>query len=128
MVWGMGYGIKTTYPDRYSLLKDFAKQNRRGMTLAEQVMWNHLRTLQGFHFRRQHPIGDYIADFICLKKKLVIEIDGAYHNLPDQQLSDEGRTAVLERLGYSVIRFSNEAVLYDIQKVIQTIESKLLTL
>jgi very-short-patch-repair endonuclease len=58
----------------------------------------------------------------------VIEIDGAYHNLLDQQLSDEGRTAVLERLGYSVIRFSNEAVLYDIQKVIQTIESKLLTL
>ena len=124
----MGYGIKTTYPDRYSLLKDFAKQNRREMTLAEQVMWKNLRTLQGLHFRRQHPIGDYIADFICLKKKLVIEIDGGYHNQPDQQLNDEGRTAVIERLGYSVIRFSNEAVLYDIQNVTQTIESKLLTL
>ena len=124
----MGYGIKTAYPDRYSLLKDFAKQNRREMTLAEQVIWRHLRTLQGFHFRRQHPVGDYIADFICLKKNLVIEIDGGYHNQLGQQLDDEVRTAVLERLGYSVIRFSNEAVLYDIQNVMQTIESKLLTL
>ena len=98
------------------------------MTLAEQVMWNYLRTMQGFHFRRQHPIGDYIADFVCLKKNLVIEIDGGYHNLPNQQLNDESRTAELERLGYSVIRFSNDAVLSDIQNVMQTIESKLLTL
>ena len=124
----MGYGIKTTYPDRNSLLKNFAKQNRREMTLAEQVMWQYLRTLQGFHFRRQHPIGDYIADFICLKKNLVIEIDGGYHTQHEQQLNDESRTAKLEQLGYSVIRFSNEAVLYDIQNVMQTIESKLLTL
>ena len=124
----MGYGIKTTYPDRYALLKDFAKKNRREMTLAEQVMWNYLRALQGFHFRRQHPIGDYIADFVCLKKNLVIEIDGGYHNQPNQQQNDEGRTAELERLGYSVIRFTNDAVLSDIQNVMQTIESKLLTL
>lgn len=124
----MGYGIQTSYPDRYALLKEYAKKNRREMTLAEQVMWEYLRTIQGFHFRRQHPVGDYIADFICLKKMLVIEIDGGYHNLPEQQVSDEIRSAELERMGYSVLRFSNDSVLYETQNVIHDIEKKLLTL
>ena len=123
----MGYGIKTSYPDRYKILKDFARQNRREMTLAEQVMWEHLKSIQGFHFRRQHPIGDYIADFICLKKRLVIEIDGNYHNIMEQKEDDETRTANLIQLGYDVIRFTNDSVLNDIQNVIQQIEKKLLT-
>ena len=97
------------------------------MTLAEQVMWEHLKSIQGFHFRRQHPIGDYIADFICLKKRLVIEIDGNYHNIMEQKEDDETRTANLIQLGYDVIRFTNDSVLNDIQNVIQQIEKKLLT-
>ena len=124
----MGYGIQTSHPDRYGLLKDYAKKNRREMTIAEQVIWEHLRTMQGFHFRRQHPLGDYIADFVCLKKKLVIEIDGGYHGLPEQQVRDEVRTSDLESLGYSVLRFTNDSVLYDIQHVMQKINNTLLTM
>lgn len=122
----MGYGIKTSHPDRYSLLKDFAKINRREMTLAERVMWEHLRTMKGFHFRRQHPIGDYIADFICLKKQLVIEIDGGYHAAPEQQYNDGVRTEDLKHLGFTVVRFTNEAILHDIQAVMQDINKILL--
>ena len=118
----MGYGIKTTHPDRYSLLKAYAKENRREMTLAESVIWEYLRKMQGFRFRRQHSVGDYIADFICLKKKLVIEIDGGYHNAIEQQENDANRTINLERLGYSVLRFDNDAVLNDIQSVMNKIK------
>ena len=124
----MGYGIKTSHPDRYKILKDFAKQNRKEMTLTEQLMWEHLRTIQGHHFRRQHPIGDYIADFVCLKKRLVIEIDGNYHNTMEQMEDDKVRSANLLQLGYDVIRFTNDSVLNDIQTVIQHIEKKLLTM
>ena len=124
----MGYGIKTSHSDRYALLKDYAKENRREMTLAESMMWENLRTMKDFHFRRQHPIGDYIADFICLKKKLIIEIDGGYHHSRDQQEDDAIRTIDLERLGYSVLRFDNDEVLYDIQNVIQKTKELLLTM
>ena len=124
----MGYGIRTSHPDRYKILKDFAKQNRKEMTLAERIMWEHLRTLQGYHFRRQHSIGDYIADFVCLKKRLVIEIDGNYHNTMEQKEDDKVRSANLLQLGYDVMRFTNDSVLNDIQTVIQHVEKKLLTM
>ena len=98
------------------------------MTLAEQIIWEHLREIQGFHFRRQHPVGDYIADFICLKKKMIIEIDGGYHNVLEQQQNDEVRSIHLERLGYFVLRFDNDTVLHDIQNVMRIINEKLLTM
>ncbi|MCR4582961.1 MAG: endonuclease domain-containing protein [Prevotella sp.] len=123
----MGHGIQTTHPDRYALLKEYAKRNRREMTTAESVMWEHLRTMKGLRFRRQHPIGDYIADFICLKKKLVIEIDGGYHESQEQRYDDNVRTEDIERLGYSVIRFTNEAVLYNIQQVLLELNQVLQT-
>ncbi len=96
--------------------------------MAEQVMWKHLKSIQGFHFRRQHPIGDFIADFICLKKRLVIEIDGNYHNIIEQKEDDNVRSANLLQLGYDVMRFTNDSVLNDIQTVIQHVEKKLLTM
>ena len=102
--------------------------NRREMTMSESVIWEHLRKMKDFHFRRQHPIGDYIADFICLKKKFIIEIDGGYHYSREQQEEDAIRTIDLERLGYSVLRFDNDAVLYDIQTVMEIINEKLLTM
>ena len=75
--------IKTTYPDRYKLLKDFALTNRHNMTMAETIMWQALRAKQlGVSFRRQHAIGDFIADFVCISHHLVIEIDGGYHDNP----------------------------------------------
>ncbi len=108
-------------------MKEFAKENRKNMTLAESVLWNALRDeFTEFKFRRQHPIGDYIADFMCLSQKLVVEVDGGYHSEPRQQHDYEVRTYDLETIGYKVIRFSNEEVLYDTEKVIKKIENQLL--
>ena len=92
--------------------------------MAEVALWDLLRGKQlGEKFRRQHVIGDFIVDFVCLKKKLVIEIDGAYHFTPEQQEADKLRTKILEEIGYHEIRFTNEEVLFTPEKVIDTIRS-----
>lgn len=110
--------------DRYALLKDFARENRRNMTLAESVLWEELRTLDvGTRFNRQYIIGDYIVDFASQREGLVIEIDGGYHAERQQQEDDAVREQALEREGFHVMRFSNEEVLYDIQNVLSQIES-----
>ena len=84
------YDYETANPDRYGLLKEFARKNRAGMTPCEKVLWEKLRKLScGIKFRRQHPIADYIADFICLERKLIIEVDGKYHESPEQKAHDE---------------------------------------
>jgi very-short-patch-repair endonuclease len=122
----MRFHYETAAPDRYELLKEFAKTNRREMTESEQVLWEALRKLNcGYHFRRQHPIGDYIADFICIKRMLVIEVDGGYHNEPMQQQDDQMRTDFLESKGYTVIRFKNEEVSNDLHTVIMRIKELL---
>ena len=96
------------------------------MTESESVLWEALRRLHcGYHFRRQHPIGDYIADFICLKKKLVVEVDGGYHSNPMQQQNDQMHTDYLERKGYTVIRFKNEEISDDLHEVIMRIKEQL---
>jgi very-short-patch-repair endonuclease len=118
--------VKTSAPDRYELLKEFAKANRREMTESERVLWEALRKLNcGYHFRRQHSIGDYITDFICLKRKLVIEVDGGYHNEPMQQQDDQMRTDFLESIGYTVIRFKNEEIYNNLNEVVMRIKEKL---
>lgn len=116
--------FKTAYPDRYELLREFARENRKNMTLAESVLWEALRKggIDGYKFLRQHIIGDYIVDFLCRDSGLVIEVDGGYHSEPRQQESDEQRAEWLEQQGYTVMRFSNEEVLNEIEKVIKTIE------
>lgn len=117
-----GRGWARASVDRYELLKDFAKANRREMTLAEQVLWQAIRyKALGVSFRRQMIIGDYIADFACLAQKLIIEVDGGYHSTESQMQDDELRTQVLQRLGFRVIRFTNEEVMYDIEEVLNTI-------
>lgn len=89
-------------------------------------MWQLLRNNAiGAHFRRQHIIGSYIADFCCLKSHLIIELDGGYHSLPNQQVKDEERTAWLAMQGYKVIRFTNEEVLFDTDRVLQSIRNSL---
>ena len=122
-----GYNWKTADPMLYGLMKDFAKKMRSIPTDAERILWNLLRgkNLEGYKFRRQHIIGSYIADFICLKENLIIEIDGLIHQLPDHKLSDRERTNWLEKKGYKVIRFTNEEVFKNTDKVLETILKRL---
>ncbi len=68
-------------------------------------------------------IGDYIADFACLAQKLIIEVDGGYHSTESQMQEDELRTQVLNRLGFRVIRFTNEEVMYDTETVLDKIRA-----
>lgn len=118
--------FKTASPDRYVLLKEFAKKNRENMTLAEQVLWEELKKNQtGHRFLRQHIIGDYIVDFLCKDDGLIVEVDGGYHAEREQQEDDALRTQFLESMGFRVIRFTNEEVLYDTENTIQEIENKL---
>ena len=78
--------------------------------------------MNGSRFVRQYIIGDYIVDFANLYTKLIIEVDGGYHSEPRQAEDDEIRTQHLEAMGFRVIRFSNEEVLFDIEKTLETIE------
>jgi Uncharacterized protein conserved in bacteria len=101
-----------------------AKELRENMTQAEKMLWEKLRRNQlGVRFKPQHPIDIFIADFYCHPAKLVIEVDGQIHT--SQQDYDDGRTADLERFGITVIRFRNEEVFDDIDKVIREIKKKL---
>src|SRR5690606_22668458 len=77
--------------------------------------------LEGYKFRRQHIIGAYITDFICLKSNLIVEVDGLIHQLPDNKQGDADRTAWLEKEGYRVIRFTNDEVLNDLVGVLNSI-------
>ena len=120
---------KTASPDRYAVRKEFARHNRREMTESETILWNALRKeIKSCKFRRQHPIGDYIADFFCLTNRLVIEVDGGYHDKSEQQISDQWRTEFLEKKGYHVVRFSNEEVNTHIGDVIRKIKEEIINL
>ena len=114
------YAYMTASPDRYELLKQFAKENRQNMNVAERYLWDHLRDYQHtYHFRRQHIIGDYIVDFVSLEYKLVIEVDGGYHAERQQMEDDARRTENLNHLGFDVVRFTNEEVLFDTGKTLE---------
>lgn len=113
-------------PLLYPTLKEYAKQMRANPTDAEAFLWQQFRGgFFGHSFRRQHIIGDSIADFVCLKSHLVIEIDGHYHDSLRQQLHDALRTECLKNQGYRVIRFTNEDVLCNIDSVLTTIRQNL---
>jgi very-short-patch-repair endonuclease len=90
---------------------------RNNMSDAEQALWNVLRDRQvsDLKFRRQHPFGDYILDFVCLENKLVIEVDGGQH--AQQAGYDENRTQELQAAGFCVLRFWNNEVLKEIESV-----------
>ena len=124
-----GFGYEWADPSTYGLLKEYAIQNRNNPTKAEEKLWDLLKTkqLDEYKFRRQHIIGQYIADFVCLDRSVLIEIDGSIHQLPENIESDEARTTWLNKKGFKVIRFSNKEVLHNIDSVIETIESELKT-
>jgi len=104
-----------------------AKELRKNMTPAEKVLWQRIRNckLDGFYFRRQHPIKYFIADFYCAKADLIVELDGGIHNNPENKEWDINRTAELEKSGITVIRFTNEEVMNDTENVIRKIRRQL---
>lgn len=116
------YKYETADASLYKVLQERALQHRNYPTQAEAVLWEYLKgNGLGAKFRGQHLIGQYIPDFVCLSKQLIVEVDGSYHFIGDQIISDEQRTAYLESFGYHVIRFTNEEVLADTQNVLQKI-------
>lgn len=118
------FGYEMADPITYSLLKKYATENRKNPTESESILWDFLKgNFYGIHFRRQHVIGQFIADFACLSHKLIIELDGGYHQLPDQQISDSERTEWLESKGFKVIRFSNEEIVNDTDRVLTVIKT-----
>lgn len=101
----------------------FTRRLRRESTPAERRLWEQLRDRRiGLRFRRQHPVGRYVADFACIEARLLIEVDGGVHDVfPGDQL----RTEALEAMGWRVLRVLNEAVFYDLPGVLETIRAAL---
>lgn len=105
------------------ILFEFAKELRNNQTEAELFLWNFLRgnRILNVRFKRQHPIFYFVADFYCHTAKLIIEVDGGYHKLPEQFEYDKNRDIELEQFGLKVLRFTNKRVFYDTEKVIREI-------
>jgi type I restriction enzyme M protein len=106
---------------------EHAKQLRHTQTEAEQKLWTLLRNrqLKEKKFRRQHPIADYVLDFYCHECKLAIELDGEHHNREEGKEHDAARTKFLNESGIKVLRFWNEEVMNDMDKVIERISEML---
>jgi len=104
-----------------------ARTLRQNMTKAEVILWTHIRrrAVEGARFRRQHPIGPYIADFACAAARLVVEVDGATHWTEEQLAYDARRTKYLEQQGWSVIRVNNIDVYENMDGVWRAIAAQL---
>ena len=105
----------------------FARQLRREQTDVERKLWLALRDRR-FHklkFRRQQPIGPYVVDFVCLEEKLIIELDGGQHGLPENRVNDLARTNRLEEDGFRVIRFWNNELVENFDGALDAIALKL---
>jgi very-short-patch-repair endonuclease len=100
-----------------------ARRLRKAMTPAEKSLWFELRRLplEGTHFRRQTPVGPFIADFACHGAKLILELDGGAHLAPDVAVDDLERQQWIEGRGYRVLRFSNAEILRDVKSVVRRI-------
>jgi len=120
--------FRTSDSKMWPLLKDLSRENRKEKTRAEDKLWQKLRNNQyGSKVRRQYVIDGFIIDFAFLNEKLLIEVDGDYHNDPVQKEYDDSRTEYLESLGYRVLRFTNDEVINHFQKVSDTIKRELAT-
>jgi very-short-patch-repair endonuclease len=100
-----------------------ARALRKDMSDAEWKLWQEIRRgqIEGYRFRRQHPIGPYIADFVCLEKRLIVEVDGGQHAEPKQMVHDSKRTAWLEARGYHVIRCWTSELSENMSGVLDTV-------
>ncbi len=112
------------WKDASGIIFSNAKKLRENPTQAEEVMWLSLRNnqLDGYKFRRQHPLLIYVVDFYCHELKLVIEIDGGYHQTVEQKELDKERTVNIEFQGLYEIRFTNDEVITDINSVLNKIK------
>ncbi len=123
------YKYQTARPSTYALLKVNKEEKKKKSTGAEVALWSQLKTKQlGAKFRREHIIDQFIVDFLCIQKNLIIEVDGKYHLEKEQQEADEMRTQILEDIGFKVMRFTNEEVLGDVEGVVHQIEEALKSL
>ncbi len=106
-----------------------ARKLRREMTPPERILWVQLKMLkeQGYKFRRQAPIGPYIADFVCFAEKLVVELDGDSHGSNESQKHDNVRDGFLRQQGFQVLRIPNSEVSRNLNGVVETILNKLKT-
>ena len=104
-------------------LTPLARELRREQTPAERTLWGQLsnRKVMDAKFRRQHPIGNHIVDFVCLERGLVVELDGGHHNDLQTAVADEERTRQIERSGYRVLRFWNNDVEGNLAGVVESI-------
>jgi very-short-patch-repair endonuclease len=100
-----------------------AKELRQAMTRAETLLWRYLKAnrLDGLGFRRQVPVRRYIADFVCLSAKLVVELDGESHDSEERQKADRKRDAFFTSEGFEVLRFTNEQVISGLEGVLEAI-------
>ncbi len=106
-----------------SIRRAAAKRLRANTTPHERILWRALKELpiEGSHFRRQAPIGPYVADFFCPAKRLIIELDGGHHNEDDTAARDHARQNWIENEGYRVIRFWNSEITSDLTAVLERI-------
>ena len=118
---------KRLHKNAEGLTFGFAKSMRSSPTTAEAILWNCLRNrkLGKFKFRRQHPIAEFVADFYCPEKKLVVELDSSIHREKEQVENDRERTEVFERMEIRVIRFTNLMVKNKLEVVLKTILTEL---
>jgi very-short-patch-repair endonuclease len=100
-----------------------AKQLRQAMTRAETLLWRYVKAnrIDGLGFRRQVPIRNYIADFVCLSTKLIVELDGESHDFEERQKADQSRDAFFVSEGFQVLRFTNEQVMSNLEGVVEVI-------
>lgn len=106
--------------------RDRARELRHKETKAEKLLWKRIRNRQvdGLKFRRQHPIGYYIADFFCFEKRLIIELEGSVHEENEQKEYDTVRKEIIEEWEYTIIYFKNEKVYYKMDEVISVIKQE----
>ncbi|SUB23133.1 endonuclease domain-containing protein [Avibacterium avium] len=104
-------------------LKELSQKLRSNQTDAESKLWQRINRdqLLGFRFNRQKPLLNYIVDFYCAKAKLIIELDGSHHYEPEYQEKDRQRDDELRSLGFTVMRFSNDEIYYEIEAVVEQI-------
>jgi very-short-patch-repair endonuclease len=98
-----------------------ARRLRRDLTFAEKPFWKALRQVEGFHFRRQVPMGRYVVDFVCHRSRLIVEVDGGIHDLDAVAARDNERDAWLADRGYQVIRFTNSQAIAATEATVEAI-------
>ena len=106
-------------------LRNFAHSNRGNLTKAESCLWKYVlraRMMKGYQFRRQRPVLNYIADFMCKELNLIIEVDGFTHQFEEVQRNDINRENALKNVGFIILRFSDHEVLSELRQVVRTLE------